>query len=307
MQKYLPSVKTVLLCIALFLFFLMLRFPYQNFRGYLFGKIYANTKILIVAEDIYPSFFGWPGVGIKQVDVTLPLGKSELDLSADKVIARVGLAGLFPPVPSFSLAMRDLKKGGDLDVKFSQSGSLIDASIEADEVELEQLKFSALAQAIVGQLDADGELQMNLSDLSKASGDIELDVRKLKLPSFNIPMSVNYSFVIPSMNVGVMKAKIKIRNGVAEINSLQLGGPGSDLQGSITGDVKLGKTLMSSVANVILRLQFSDAIKNSSQAVTMLSSLNTFKNAKTGAYAIKCSRSFQEAAACLILPEAVPD
>lgn len=307
MDSFRPNLKIILICIALFFFFLVLRFPYQNFRGYLFGEIYKNTKILIVAEDIYPSFFGWPGVGIKKVDVTLPLGGSELELSADKVIARVGLGGLIPPIPSFSLAMRDLKKGGDLDISFTQSEPIINAGIEADDVQLEQLKFSALPQAITGNLNADSDLEIDVNDLSKSKGEIDLSVDNFKLPTISIQLSPVYGFVIPAMKVGQLKARVQLKNGVAEITQFQFGEKGSDITGSITGDVKLGRDILSSSANILVRLDFSDQIKNSSQAVTLLSFLNTFKSQKTGSFAIKCNRPFRDAAACLLLPEPVPD
>lgn len=307
MEDFRFNWKVIVLCVFLFLFFLLIRFPFQNLRGYLFGKIYQNTKILIVADDIYLSFFGWPGLGIRNVAVTLPMGGSELDLASEKVIARVGLGGIFPPSPSFSLAMRDLKKGGDLDLAFSQKGSQMSASVEADDVQLEQLRFSALPNSIIGKLNAEGDVDVDTTDLAKSTGEIEIDVANLKLPPFNIQLSPAYGFVIPAMNIGALKAKIKIKNGVAEIGTFQLGKDGSELKGSVTGDIKLGRSIMSSVANIIIRLEFSDNIKKSSQAETLLSFLNTFKSEKTGNYAIKCARPFVEAAACLLLPEKVSD
>jgi len=304
MARYRPDFKTVLLCIGLFIFFLILRFPYQNFRGYLFGQIFNATRILIVAEDIYPSFFGWPGVGIRKVDITLPLGDSELDLSSDKVIARVGLGGLFPPVPSFSLNVLDLKKGGDLYLKFSQSGTRVSAYVEAEEVELEQLKFSALPQSIVGKLNADSDLKIDTADLSKTVGKINLDTEKLKLPMFNMS---SYGFVIPSIKIGAITSKIRVQNGVAEFNEFKIGGKDSDISGSITGDIRLGRDLLSSAANILIRLQFSESLLKNPQAETLVSFLKSFRNEKTGAYAIKCSKPFIRAAECLLVPETVVD
>lgn len=304
MSRFRPSLKTVLLCLGLFLFFLMLRFPYQNFRGYVFGKIFEATRILIVAEDIYPSFFGWPGVGIHKVDLTLPLGDSELDLSADKVIARVGPAGLFPPRPFVSLSMSDLKKGGDLYLKFSQNGNQVSADVEADDVELEQLKFSALTQPVIGKLNADTDLDIDMGDLSKTKGKITLGLEKLRLPVFNLSM---YGFVIPSIKIGSLTSKIRIQNGMAEFLDFKIGGKDSDIQGTITGDIRLGRDLLSSAANIIIRLTLSETLLKNPQAETLISFLKTFRNEKTGNYAIKCSKPFIRAAECLIIPETVAD
>lgn len=304
MARFRPQLKTILLCIGLFIFFLILRFPYQNFRGYLFGQIFNATRILIVADDIYPSLLGWPGVGIRHVDITLPVGDSELDLSSEKVLAKIGLGGLFPPVPAFSLSILDLKKGGDLYLKFSQSGKQMNASVEADDVELEQLKFSSLAQSFVGKLNTDTDLSIDTDDLSKANGKISLDIEKLKLPMFNMS---SYGFVIPSIKVGSVKSKIKIQNGVAEFSDFKIGGKDSDIQGSINGEIRLGRDILSSSSNLVVRLQLSDALQKNPQAETLVSFLKVFRNEKTGAYAIKCSKPFVRAAECLIVPETVTD
>src|SRR5437899_1786864 len=54
-----PKISTIFICIGLFLFFLLICFPYQNLKGYIFGRIFKETGITVVADDIYPSFFGW--------------------------------------------------------------------------------------------------------------------------------------------------------------------------------------------------------------------------------------------------------
>ena len=59
-----PKLSTIFIGFGLFIFFLLLRFPYQNVRGWLFGLIYKNTGIYVLADEIYLSLFGWPGVGI---------------------------------------------------------------------------------------------------------------------------------------------------------------------------------------------------------------------------------------------------
>ena len=58
-----PKLSTVLISLALFLFFSFLLFPYQNLRGYIFGAIYKQTQILVMAGRTLPNFFrlAWPG------------------------------------------------------------------------------------------------------------------------------------------------------------------------------------------------------------------------------------------------------
>ena len=152
-----PKASTVAICLALFIFFLILAFPFRNLKGYLFGQIYRNTGIYIIADDIYLSLWGWPGIGMTNVDVSLPVGREELDISCKSLVARVGLGSLFPPAPSISLSMSSLQKGGDLYVKVIKMKTSVSAVIDAEAVELSQLNIPGVNGPIVGKLDAEGD------------------------------------------------------------------------------------------------------------------------------------------------------
>ncbi len=296
--------KLFFISVILFLFFSVWMFPYHHLKGYIFGKIYSMTKILILAEEIEPVFLGWPGIRVHHVEVALPLGNGELDLASEKVTVRAGVSGLFPPTPAFSLYMKGLKKGGDLYLKFSESKENLTTYLDADAVELQQLNFPFLAQPLQGLLNAESDTQIHTKQLSSSSGNIDIKIEKFKIPLIQIELSDNYGFPIPSMQIGVLKSKIRIKNGVAEIKEFTFGDSKSDFSGTMTGEIKLGRDLMNSTANVILRFQFSDAIKNNAQSATMLSFFNSFKNEK-GSYGIKCTKSVAEIAGCLLLPEKV--
>src|SRR5262245_48987430 len=109
-----PKASTVITCFIIFGVCLVFSLPFQNLKGWIFGKIYNATKILIVAEEIYPSFFGWPGIGIRNVNISLPVGDDEMEFASEKLIFRLRPAGLFPPALAISMKMTNLKKGGDL-------------------------------------------------------------------------------------------------------------------------------------------------------------------------------------------------
>ena len=95
-----PSLKQVLLGLALFIFLVIWNFPYQNLRGKLFSYIYQTSRVSISSEDMSLTFLGWPGIKLTNVDVNLPLGESGIDIHSERVVFRVGLSGIFPPQPS---------------------------------------------------------------------------------------------------------------------------------------------------------------------------------------------------------------
>jgi len=283
-----PKITTVLICFGLFLFFLILRFPFQNLRGFVFGKIYKETGIQVAAADLYLSIFGWPGVGMRNVDVSIPVGRDELDVSAEKLVARVGLGGLIPPRPSVSVNARGLKKGGDVWVKVTPGKTNTSASFDAEAVNLEQFAFAGPNQLIRGKLQGDGSFFFDASDLAKSSGNAEFSIEKLKTPAQNLQ-----GIVIPDVDFGTLKSKINIKNGVVEISSFQMGDAKSDIQGSIAGEVRLGKDIARSFLNITLKLQLSPQFMANPNSETIVSVLNSIDNSKPGTYAMKWSTSIE--------------
>lgn len=284
-----PKLTTILLGVGLFLFFLLLTFPYKNLKGYVFGKIQAATQIQIVADDLYPTFFGWPGVAIRNATVTIPMGASDIELTAEKVVARVGIGGLFPPTPLVSMSISGLKGGGDLYLSFSQSKSSTSVRAESDALELGQIAIPGMSGRISGKVDLDGKFVIDQQDLSRSTGEATLDCKNIKIPPQNLQ-----GIVFPPLPLGPTKAKIAIKNGTAELATFQFGEPTADFRGSATGDLRLGANLMASFLNLTIRIQLTDKFKANPQSATIVSFLESFKTATPGDHAMKWSATLQD-------------
>lgn len=283
----LPKLKTstVLISVGLFLLFLLLAFPFQNLKGYIFGQIYKSTRILIVADEIYLSIFGWPGIGIRNVDATFPVGREELSVSAENMVVRVGIGSLFPPSPSITLDLSGLHGGGDLYVRASKAGGVVHAYIDADEVDLSQFDFPGLQSPVQGVITADADLAWNEADLAKSQGEITLKAVKLVSPPVPNPM-----FPLPSMEIGGLDAKIYIRNGAIEANKFQLGDPTSGVRGTVEGNLRLGKDLLASFLDLTLRIELAEKYRNDPQASALVSVLKSFERSP-GDYGMKWNSS----------------
>jgi type II secretion system protein N len=286
-----PQPKTILISIALFFFFLVMLFPFQNLKGYIFSNIYKQTGIVVLAEDLYLTFFGWPGVGMKNVDITIPMGGSDLDISAKKLTVRVGLSGLFPPRPSYSLYLSELKKGGSLYAKFSQSSSVTKAYFDFDKVNLDQLKLGNGHQNLVGTINGEGELYLDHADSTKSSGYIDLKGEKLKSPALNTP-----GLSLPAINLGPLVLKAQIKNGTAEMQSFTIGNKESDMVANFTGDLRFEKELMNSRLNLNAKFTFSEKFKADAESQTLLTFFGILDPNKTGNYDLRLNPSLQEAA-----------
>ena len=107
-------------------------------------------------------------------------------------------------------------------------------------------------------------------------------------------MSPSYSFPIPSMQVGNIKSKLGIKNGVLSIQNFQIGNSTADMQGALTGEIRLGKTWMASSMDVTLKFQLSAEYVKNPQAATLLSTLHTFQSEKTGRYGMRCNAKIED-------------
>lgn len=303
-----PSIKTILCSFGIFAFFVFLLFPLQNLRSYIFNQIYRQSGILIMAEDLSLTVLGWPGLEMKNVEVTLPpqfLG-DEVDLSAKWMVVRVGIGGLLPPALSYSMSLSSLKKGGDLYFRLSRAQMknqmLVSANItvSADEMNLEQLPLGP-GETFLGKLSSNTSIALDMSDLSKTTGDIDISIQGLKTPAQNLQ-----GIIIPAINWGVLKAKINIRNGVADIRNFQIGAPGSDVQGSIAGEIRLGSNMMTSFLNInSFKLSFSPAFLKNPNSDTIISTLNSIDKRTPGTYSLKWNKGIGAIAenALINLPE----
>lgn len=160
-------------------------------------------------------------------------------------------------------------------MRFSQGGNLFFVNLEASQLNLEQLAFPLLSRPLEGTIEAESDLRVDKSDLSKSTGKILIKADKLKTPSHLVegPMS----FAIPGLKIGKFEASINIKNGVAELTNIKLGETGSDLGGTITGDVKLGQDLMRSQINLTVRLSLAPQIVQDPQNKTFVTFLEGYQ------------------------------
>lgn len=293
-----PKAKTIFICFGLFLVFLLLRFPFSNLKGYVFSQIHQNTGISVVfAEDMYLSLLGWPGIGLKNVEIIIPeqVMGMEMDMSAKKVVARVGIGSILPPSLSYSVAIDGLKKGGDVYVKLSRlkmakNGALTSANVyfDADKLDLSQVPLGG--QSLTGKLSGEVNLSMEMTDLSKTQGNLTLNIDK-----FSTPGASPQGFVIPPIKMGDLKSKVQVKGGTVELNNFQFGGAGSDLQGALGGEVRLGPNFFQSALNITMRVKVAESFAKNQDAATLITILDNFdKRAPGKEYNLRWNKSIAQ-------------
>ncbi len=283
-----PSASQILIGFVVFLFFLVLTFPFQNLRSYVFKKIHENSGIIVTADSMSPNLFGWPGVSLSNSNVTIPTNGGDIVLSSKWLVTRARLAGFLPPVPAISLNLTGLKGGGDVFTRVARSGETIRVLAEASGVNLSQINIPGVPAPIPGKLNMDASISVDNRDLSKSTGSIDLDIEKISIPALDLQ-----GIILPLLNLGDVKIKVAVKNGSVEILNFKIGSKTSDISGVLTGDVRLGQTLLSSAVNLTLKLSLSPAYKANPQGATLVSLLETYKN-PTGDYGLKWNATIQD-------------
>jgi len=297
-----PNKSTVLICIGLFFAGLVYMFPLQNLKGLIFQKIVEQTGVLIVAEEIHPLFFGWPGIGIKNVNVTLPVGMSDVELASQSMSFRLRLS--WPFIPSVSLSFDELKGGGDLYLKVGQRGPQMSLVVDADKFNLSQIALPGLSQNMAGLLDSDISLRVNEAVFSETRGNVVIKGKSFKTPAIlvNNPL-LGPPFQIPELEAGDLDVRLKLDEGNVVIQSFKLGTPQTDLSGSITGDAKLGMAPIDTQLNLTLKLVFSQKILANQEYKTFLDFLGAYRTNTPGEYAMNWTATVAE---ILNLTKALP-
>ncbi len=299
-----PKLKQILVVIGLFFFFLLVFFPWQNLKGIVFAKVYAATRILLVADDMSISLFPLPSVTLSNVNVTIPIGDAEIELASEKLGLRIGMASYFPPNFGISMNLKKLKKGGDLFMNTGQSGNTVSLKLDASSVNLEQLSLPGLTRPLLGTVGSDANLRIDQADLSKSTGTITMKGENLKTPGQMVDVMPGMSFAIPGLAIGKFDGQINLKKGVMDFANFKLGDAQSDLSGTVAGDIKLGQDLNRSQVNIMVRLKLAQKILNDPQNKTFVSFLEGYQTSP-GEYGLKWNAMVAELSGLSIkvLPE----
>lgn len=138
-------------------------------------------------------------------------------------------------------------------------GDDIDFGLDAENIDFTKLTPLLNAgielKGVIRKLAVD--LTMAGQKLARADGDIQMSGSGFQVDpaAFQIPMA------LPILNLGAAEIQGKLTNGRLQFQKAQVGGPGSDLELRLEGEVQLADPLPYSRMNLRLRLKFSEKLK----------------------------------------------
>jgi len=292
--------KGIALKIAGFLLFfliaLIILFPVNNLRSYIFETVFRESGVLMVAESLHLSLLGLPGVKMDKVSVTLPVGSQEIDLQSDQLTLRLALTSFFPPQIGLAASVSDLKKGGDIYTRVGRGNNTFSFYLNVERLNLEQLGARSGGSPFKGSLDASSDIFLNETELAKSSGYLKIKILDFSLnqQSISPPELGGLTIIIPAMKMGKLDGALTMKNGLLEINQLKFGDdPNSDLKGTVSGDFKVEKKFEDSQLNLALKLKLSAKIMENPESATFKSALGGFQN-NPGEYSLRCNGTIQD-------------
>lgn len=254
--------------IILFLIFTYLTFPFEQLKLRIFSTIQQNSGLKIEATKVSPLLLR--GIGLKFRDVSISGAIPGLDQNISKPINVdkfwIGISPL-----SLVFARPRVKGGTDIfggsikvtaqfqDFLKSPPNSI---KIKMNDINLSEI-FNLKEEGINLRGDISGviKLEGDLSNPVSLSGDLDIDLGNITLKKGMIA-----GFTLPDVNIKNGTINASLLRGDLKIEEFEIGSPNEDLHFIYTGNIKLGRRIQYSQADLVMKIKFSDKLKNDFQA-----------------------------------------
>ncbi|OGQ36763.1 MAG: type II secretion system protein GspN [Deltaproteobacteria bacterium RIFCSPHIGHO2_12_FULL_43_9] len=254
--------------IILFLIFIYLTFPFEQLKTRIFATIHQDSGLKIEATSVSPLLLR--GLGLKFRGVTISGTIPGLDKNISKPVTVdkfwIGISPL-----SLIFAKPRIKGGTDIfggsikvtanfqDFLKSPPNSV---KIKMDDINLSDiLNLEEEGINLKGDISGTIKLEGDLSNPVSLSGEIDTDISRVSLKKGMIS-----GFTLPDISIKKGTIKASLLKGDLKIEEFEIGSPSEDLHFIYTGNIKLGRRIQYSQADLVMKIKFSDKLKNDFQA-----------------------------------------
>lgn len=249
------------------IFFTIAKLPDDRVKGYIDGNIsnfLAPRGISYTSQESSLSILFGLAYTLKGVTLNLPPPYPAGHLDQIKVSPSLLSLLLGRVAVNFELYDK-ASEGGSLtgSASFSKNGTSFSTTYKAKKFDLGKTGIlpALTSLQILCVLDGNGSVSGNLSDPHSLEGNLSLQLGKVSLE----PQSIS-GFSIPKVNISDGVAEVVFDKGKATVKSFRLGKPGNpadDIQGTLAGDLALGKQWESSTLNMKARFSISENLMKS--------------------------------------------
>ncbi|MBI3535748.1 MAG: type II secretion system protein GspN [Deltaproteobacteria bacterium] len=290
-QKILRVSLWTLLTILLLIFFTYWKLPETRLKNFIYGNISSALNA--------------QGITLSALQTTLSIGVLGLDYEMKDVsinfpsldhVVQVDHISISPSLMPFLWG----NLGGSLEIKqgdgtaagkfsLNQKKSTINSDFVFKNFNLSKSSLFELAFKIKGGGLLNGKLKFSGALVTPETwiGDVRLKLSKIKLePQFIV------GFSVPELNLSEGVIEFDVQNKVASVKNIKLGKNGltsDDIQGMISGEMQLGKTLDASTLKLKTKFGFSQNIQ---KAFVLLDALMGVAKQSDGNYAYRVEGLF---------------
>lgn len=289
----------IFLFFGLVIVFVIVFFPYDDLSDRITQEIAVNSgnTLYVQFEDLSIGFLPQPGIKMSNVKIESPMVG---EIHADVVRAAPSILAPIKQLPLGRVQVDNIFSGM-LDVSTSPSNKInVPTAISAD-IEFMNFDLGALLKAVVpfpmkaiGKMSLTGLIDIDTEMKSQPEGDIQLVSPQVNIPSFAIEtstpsangMPIKQSISIPTLNLGRVQLKGKMKNGKVFFSDTVIGSDRDDVFAKVGGDIDIRVT-PATVMATYYNLQFDLTLKDAFLA--SLGSYATMVDLAIGKYAQKSS------------------
>lgn len=264
---------------AFFLVWLVLgaywTFPYDRLRDYIVQQAEAQGGVQLDIASLRPSWL--TGVSLEGVRVT-PIpdepGAQVAPLSIRELDARISLLSLLGGTVEVSYDAA-IEGGGTIEGVYSDSEEATHLEATLQNVDLRRLGplHDMIGLPVAGR--ARGTVDMTIaSEAAGTAGTVDLTIANVAIGDGETPLVIEgmgAGVTLERLELGTVRLKLKTERGQATIEQLGADGEHAQLWGS--GTMRLVRPLRMSSLDLLLRIKFKDAYRESSPRMGALFTL----------------------------------
>ncbi len=265
---------------AFFLFSLVLgaywTFPYDHVRDFIVQEAERSGQLHLEIASLEPSWL--TGVDVEGVRIAKPSNNPD-DHSNELVIqsasARISLLALLGGTQDVSYDVT-LMGAGKLAGEVAQSETSLHVVSHLENVNLARIgpMKEAVGLPITGRVNGDVDLTI-AQQAADTEGTANITINGLSVGDGETPVQIDGlgsgGLTLARMNLGTLRLRLATEHGVSSIEQLHADGEHAELWG--TGSLRLTQPLRMSSMDMLVRVKFKDAYRNSSDRMSALFTL----------------------------------
>lgn len=265
---------------AFFLFFFALgaywTFPYDRLRDRIVQDVERGSELQLEIASLRPSWLtGVTLEGVRVTSVPDEPSRPRRTLAIREAEARISLFGLLTGTTEVSFDVV-VEGGGTVEGVYAQSDESLRIDANLQNVDLRRLGplHDFIGIPIEGR--ASGRIDMTIGkEAAGTEGSVNLTVRGAAVGDGESPLRIpgmNAGVTLERMDLGTLELRLATERGVTSIERLTADGEHATLRGA--GNVRFAHPLRrSSFDDVLVRIAFKDAYRQSSERMGALFSL----------------------------------